>query len=130
MIFKVMTQLGQSHQDEIEYAVVHGEDGELAILDHHIPIILHVYHGYLKFVQKKESLFLVVEQAVIEFKDNELSIMALEAQIGKTLEKAQEAFDQMKNEKMQRVKKENVDFSKLERELKENIKKSKAGHVS
>jgi len=130
MIFKVLTQLGKTNQDEIEYAVIHGEDGELAILDHHVPIILHVFNGYIKLVKEKEEVFLVVEQAVIEFKDNILSIMALEAQLGKTLKNAQDAFQKMKNEKMQLVKKENVDFSKLERELKENIKKSKAGHVS
>ena len=96
MIFKVLTQLGETHQDEIEYAVVKNEDGEIAILKDHIPIILHVQQGYLKFIKAKEEIFMVVEQAVVEFKKNELIILALEAQIGKTLEKAQEAFEKNK----------------------------------
>lgn len=129
MIFKVLTQLGETHQDEIEYAVIKSEDGEMAIMKDHIPILLHVFHGHLKFVQKKEEIFMVVEQAVIEFKNNELTILALEAQIGKTLEKAQHAFEKMKKDKLELTKQENVDFSKLEKELKENIKKSRAGHV-
>jgi len=128
MIFKVLTQLGQTHQDEIQYAVIKSEDGEMAIMNNHIPIILHVLKGHIKFVQEKEEIFLVVEQAVIEFKQNELTILALEAQIGKTLEKAKAAFEKKVKEKLELTKQENVDFSKLERELKENIKKSKAGH--
>ncbi len=129
MIFKVLTQLGETHQDEIEYAVIKSEDGEIAILKDHIPIILHAVDGYIKFVQKKQEIFMVVEQAVIEFKKNELTILALEAQIGKTLEKAQQAFEKMKKEKLELTKQENVDFSKLEKDLKENIRKSKAGQV-
>ncbi len=130
MIFKVLTQLGETHQDEIEYAVIKNQDGEMAILKDHVPILLHIYDGHIKFVLKKEEIFMVVEQAVVEFSNNELTVLALEAQIGKTLEKAEEAFAKMKKEKLEITKQENVDFSKLEKELKENIKKSRAGHVS
>lgn len=129
MRFKVLTQQGKSYQDEIEYVIVKNQEGELAILKDHIPIILHVLDGYLKFVQDKNETFLVVEQAVVEFKDNLLTVLALEAQIGQTLEKAREAFDNMKKEKLELTKKEKIDFSKQERELKENIMKSKAGQL-
>ena len=129
MKFKVLTQQGKTYQDEIEYVVVKNQEGELAILEDHIPIILHVLDGYLKFVQEKNESFLVVEQAVVEFKDNLLTVLALEAQIGKTLKNATDAFDKMKKEKLELTKKENIDFSKQERELKENIMKSKAGQL-
>lgn len=129
MIFNVLTQQGTSYTDEISYVVIRNEDGELAILDNHIPIILQIKTGYLKFVREKDESYLVVEQGVIEFKDNELNILALEAQMGATLEKARHAFDTMKKEKLQMTKKENIDFSKQERELKENITKSKAGQI-
>lgn len=129
MKFKVLTQQGQTYQDEIEYVVVKNQEGELAILEDHIPIILHVLEGYLKFVQDKNESFLVVEQAVVEFKKNLLTVLALEAQIGKTLENARDAFDKMKKEKLEITKRENIDFSKQERELKENITKSKAGQL-
>ncbi len=129
MIFNVHTQQGTSYTDEISYVLIHNEDGELAILDNHIPIILQIKIGFLKFVRDKNESFLVVEQGVIEFKDNVLTILALEAQMGATLEKARHAFDLMKKEKLQLTKKENIDFSKQERELKENITKSKAGQI-
>ncbi len=129
MKFTVLTQQGKTYSDEIEYVVVKNVEGELAILNNHIPIILHVLDGYLKFVADKSETFLVVEQAVVEFKDNLLTVLALEAQIGQTLEKAKDAFNKMKKEKLELTKKENIDFSKQEKELKENIMKSKAGQL-
>lgn len=129
MIFKVLTQEGKSFTDDVAYAVVKNQDGELAILEDHIPIILHINEGYIKFVKEKQQIFVVLEQAVLEFNHNELTVLALEAQLGPTLERAQHAFDQMKKEKLEATKKENVDFSKLEKELRENIKKGKASQL-
>jgi F-type H+-transporting ATPase subunit epsilon len=129
MKFKVLTQVGKTYTDDVDYVILRNEDGEMGILNNHIPIIVQMREGYIKFVQGKNESFLVVEQGVIEFKDNELTILALEAQMGQTLEKAKAAFNLMKKEKMDFAKKENVDFSKQERELRENIMKSKAGQV-
>jgi len=129
MIFKVLTQQGKTYSDEIEYVIIKSEDGEVGILSDHIPIIVKIKKGYIKLVKDKNESFLVVEQGVVEFKDNILTILVLEAQIGATLEKAQAAFDNMKKEKMELTKKENVDFFNLEKDLKENITKSKAGQI-
>lgn len=130
MIFKVLTQQGKSYSDEIDFVVIRNEDGEIGILNDHIPIILQIREGFLKLVREKNETYLVVEQGVIEFKNNELSILALEAQMGPTLDKARQAFDKMKKEKTELTKKENIDFSKQEKELRENIMKSKAGSLS
>jgi|GEM_PF-132224 F-type H+-transporting ATPase subunit epsilon len=130
MIFKVLTQQGKSYSDEIDFAIIKNEDGELGILNDHTPIILQIREGYLKLVREKAENYLVVEQGVIEFKDNVLSILALEAQMGATLDKARHAFDNMKKEKLEMTKRENIDFFKTEKDLKENIMKSKAGSLS
>ncbi len=129
MIFRVLTQEGKTFTDDVEYAVVKNQDGELAILKDHIPIILHIYDGYIKFVKAKQEIFVVVEQAVLEFNDNTLTVLALEAQVGPTLDRAKHAFARMKKEKLEATKKENVDFSKQEHELRENIKKGKASEL-
>ncbi len=130
MIFKVLTQQGKSYSDEIDFVIIKNEDGELGILNDHIPIILQIREGYLKLVREKTENYLVVEQGVVEFKDNVLSILALEAQMGATLDKAKHAFDNMKKDKLEMTKRENIDFFKTEKELKENIMKSKAGSLS
>lgn len=129
MIFKVLTQEGKSFSDEVEYAVIKNQDGELAILEDHIPIILHINEGHIKFVKGKEQIFVVLEQAVLEFSHNNLTVLALEAQVGPTFERAKQAFLNMKKEKLEATKKENIDFSKLEKELRENIKKGKASEL-
>lgn len=129
MKFSVLTQTGKTYKDEIEYAVIHYNQGEMAILKDHVPIIVQMESGYLKFVGKSSETFLFVEQAVVEFSSNLLTILALEAQIGNTKEKALHAFNDMKKQKLETTKKENIDFSKQERELKENIMKSKAGNL-
>jgi F-type H+-transporting ATPase subunit epsilon len=129
MIFKVLTQQGKTYTDEIEYVIIKSEDGEVGILSDHIPIIVKIQNGYLKLVKDKNESFLVVEQGVVEFNENVLTVLVLEAQIGATLEKAQAAFDNMKKEKMELTKKESVDFFKLEKDLKDNITKSKAGQI-
>lgn len=129
MIFKVLTQQGKTLSDEIDFAVVKSQDGEIGILDNHVPIVVSVRHGHVKLERGTAVTYLVIEQAIVEFRDNVLSILALEAQIGQSLEQAKNAFDAMKKEKLEMTKKENVDFSKLEKELKENIMKSKAGQL-
>lgn len=129
MKFKVLTQQGKTLSDDIDFAVVKSQDGEVGILDNHIPIVISVKQGHIKLERGQDVTYLVVEQAIVEFRDHELSILALEAQIGKTLEQAKKAFDHMKQEKLELTKKETVDFFKLEKELKENIMKSKAGQI-
>ncbi|MDI6453484.1 ATP synthase F1 subunit epsilon [Peloplasma aerotolerans] len=129
MIFKVLTQQGKTYSDEIEFVIIKNEDGEIGILENHVPIIIQIKEGHLRFTHGKNESYLVVEQGIIEFKNNELTILALEAQMGATLEKARHAFDLMKKEKLELTKKENIDFSKQERDLKENITKSKAGQL-
>lgn len=129
MMFHVLTQEGKTYQDQCDYVVIKNKDGELAVLEDHIPIIVYVLNGYVRFVSQNTESFLILEQAVCEFKENKLTVLALEAQIGATYEKAKSAFDKAKNEKLQMTKKENVDFSKQERELKENITKSRAGQL-
>lgn len=129
MMFKVLTQQGKTISDDIDFAIIKSQDGEVGILDNHIPIVISVKHGHVKLEKEKQITYVVLEQALVEFRDNVLSILALEAQIGQTLEQARNAFDKMKKEKLELTKKENVDFFQLEKELKENIKKSKAGQL-
>ncbi len=127
MIYRILTKEGLLDSKEITYVVIKNNDGEMAILEDHIPIIVHVDQGMMKLVSTERTWFLVLEGAVIEFKDNRLSVLALEAKAGPTLEAANQIFESAKHKRLEKTKRENVDFSDLERELKENIKKSKAG---
>jgi len=129
MKFSVLTAEGKSFNDDIDYIVIHNEDGEMAILKDHIPIIVQIKSGYLKCVTNSHLKFAIIEQGILEFKDNECSILALDAEMGDTLGSTRTSFEKMKKDKLELAKKENIDLSKQERELKENIQKSKAGQL-
>lgn len=129
MKFDVITPYGSLYQDEIEYAVIYNDDGQTGILENHMPIVIHINLGYIKLVKKNRNVFIYVEHAIVEYKMQKLSILAIEAQMGKTLEKARETFLDEKAKRKQLTKKENIDYSRQERELRENISKSKAGSV-
>lgn len=129
MKFSVLTAEGKSFSDDIDYIVIHNEDGEMAILKDHIPIIVQIKSGYLKCVTSSHLKFAIIEQGILEFKDNECAILALDAEMGDTLDSTRTSFEKMKKDKLELAKKENIDLSKQERELKENIQKSKAGQL-
>ena len=129
MKFTVLTAEGKSFKDEIDYLVIHNEDGEMAILKDHVPIIVQIKSGYLKSVTDNHLKFIIIEQGILEFKDNHLSVLALDAAMGSTLDETRKSFEAMKKNKLEMTKKENIDLSKQERELKENIQKSKAGQL-
>ncbi|MBN2268880.1 MAG: hypothetical protein V3569_02110 [Acholeplasmataceae bacterium] len=129
MKLSIFTAEGKSFNDEIDYMVIHNEDGEVAILKDHIPIIIQIQSGYLKCVMGNHLKYAIIEQGILEFKDNNLSVLALDAEVGDTLENTKVSFEKMKKDKLEMTKKENIDLSKQERELKENIQKSKAGQL-
>lgn len=129
MRFSLLTESGQSYNQEVEYIVLRNQDGELAILKDHVPIIIPIHQGHVKLVNGNQLSFGVVEAGILEFKDNRASILALEGLMGETLEEVRIAFQKLKKDKLEMTKRENIDFSKQERELKENIQKSKAGQL-
>ena len=79
---------GVSYSDETDFILIKGNDGELAILKNHIPIVLHIEEGFLELRLKKNKQYDYLKQALIEFKNNQLEVLSFEAQIGKSQEEA------------------------------------------
>lgn len=127
MKFDVLTPYGSIYKDEADYAVIYNDDGQTAILKNHMPIVINIVTGYVKLINQDIQIFIYLENAIIEFKQNNLKILAMEAQMGLTLEKAYQTFLDEKHRKEQLTKKENIDYTQQEHELRENIAKSRAG---
>ena len=53
MTFNVLSLHGVSYSDETDFNLIKGNDGELAILKNHIPIVLHIEEGFLELRLKK-----------------------------------------------------------------------------
>lgn len=130
MKFKLYDYKGIKYQDDLQSVVVINQDGETAILDNHTPIILTVSPtGFLRLTQNNNVLYVALEQAVIKVLNNEVYVLASFAEISKTMEDAKKCYEKAKEERLNETKKEAVELSNLEKELRENIKKIKAGDL-
>lgn len=123
------THQGILYNEEVDYIVVHNSDGEFAILKEHIPVIAVIDEGYVKLVRAQDQYFVAVMNGILEFHNNEASVLAQEAHIGKDKESAKAHLDEFRKERLEQNRKEQVDFTQKEKELRGHLRNSKAGQL-
>lgn len=112
------------------YLLFKNEDGEVGILKDHVPIILLGKNGFLKIkYESKIEEYVSYKNGIFKFYKNEAILLASIATKANSIIKSDNLLNEMLLEKKKNNQKEQIDFSKLERELLENIKKGKAGSV-
>ena len=62
-------------KDDVKEVVVPAYEGEMGILKDHIPIISFLKPGIIKVLRKSEEESYFVEDGILEFKENNLSIL-------------------------------------------------------
>ena len=126
----VSTHQGVLYNEEVDYVVVHSDtDGEYAVLKDHVPVVSVMDTGYVKLVKDKDEFYVVIQSGIFEFNDNEAVVLVQEAIIGRTLEAAKENLSNIRKERLERNRQESTDFTQMEKELRENIKKTGAGQL-
>ena len=125
----VSTHQGVLYDAEVDYVVVHNSDGEFAILKEHIPVIAVLDVGYIKLVQNSEEHYVAITNGILEFHDNVASVLAQEAHMGKSKEEAKTQLEEYRKELLNQNRKEQVDFTQKEKELREHLRNSKAGQL-
>ncbi len=126
----ISTHKGVLYDDEIEYFVIKNEEGEFAILKDHTPVISVISSGYVKINRDKDTdYYYVLINALLEFSNNNATILAQEAINGETLEKARASLERVRTERIEQIKQSSVDYTKLEQDLRKNIRASKAGRI-
>ena len=129
MRFTIASPKGLISDREIDYVVSCGKDGQLGILENHLPVVVPISDGYIKTVTNGVEEFYAVSGAILEFKNNIVNVIAQEALYGKTKD---EAFVNLEAERTFR-KSENqrklMDFAQLEKELALNLKEIKASKL-
>lgn len=130
MTFDVLSLHGNHYQDTFDLVLIHSEQGEMVILKDHIPIMLHIKEGHLELRQQQTKQFIYLNQATIEFHDNHLTVVSYEAEIGNSVDEAKEVSLKRVKDRTEEAKSENIDFSKLEKDLFDYLKKTKAGKLS
>ena len=104
-------------------------DGEFAIMHDHVPVIAVMDSGYVKLVKDKEELYVVVVSGVLDYHDNQATVLVQEAHIGRDAAKAMQNLVEIRKERLEKNRKEGVDFTQKEKELRENLRKTNAGSL-
>ncbi|MDE5715672.1 MAG: F0F1 ATP synthase subunit epsilon [Anaeroplasmataceae bacterium] len=125
----VSTHQGRLYDEVVDYVVVHNTDGEFAIMNNHVPVVAVMDEGYVKLVRNQEEYFVAIVNGILEFHDNVVSVLAQEAHIGTDKSSAKVHLEEFRNERLNQNRKEQVDFTQKERELREHLKNSKAGQL-
>ena len=129
MNIDIKSVFGDHIVKEVDYVVIKYQDGEIAILKDHIPILLSIEEGYIRLQQEDDVWICYILQGFLEFSNNSLTLAAYDISVAKTLEEAKEELLEDKRIREQQAKEENVDFSKLERDLYNHLKEAKAGKL-
>ena len=126
----ISTHKGIQYDDEIEYFVIKNDEGEFAILKDHTPVISVISSGYIKIVREKDvEYYYVLINGLLEFSNNNAQVLAQEAINGETYESARKELERIRTERIEVIKRSNMDYTKLEHDLRKNIKASKAGRL-
>ena len=125
----VSTHQGVVLNEETEYILVHNSDGEFGILTNHIPVVTIIDNGFIKTTNKNATKYVSLCGAIFEFHNNEAVILAQEATYADSLDKAKENLINNRNKRIEANKKDNVDFTKTENELRNHMKTAKAGKL-
>lgn len=106
------------------------KNGEVVIMDRHIPIVLSALEATLVLTLKNnETKYICLERGIIEFKQNTAKVLASLAVVRDSEKEAQTAFLEAKNTALNNAKKENNEFTILEKKLKDQIHLTKAGSL-
>jgi len=125
----VSTHQGTLYNEEIDYFTVHKNDGDFGVMKDHIPVIAVMDEGYVKIVRGNDEYYIVVINGILDYHDNLATILVQEAHIGRDAESAKKHLLEVRRLRLEKNRKESVDLTQKEKELRENISKSKAGNL-
>ena len=129
MRITISTHQGKLYDEEIDYIVCKNEDGEFAILKNHAPIIATLQIGTIKMVLGDQSLYVAINNGMLEFKDNHANVIAQGAFVGREVESARVHLNEFIEERLEKNRKATVEMTQKERDLYNNIKKTGAGNL-
>ena len=125
----VSTHQGVVLNEEVDYILVHNEDGEFGILKNHVPVVAVINDGFVKVTSKDKTSYVCLCGAMFEFHENSAVVLAQEASVASELKDAKDGLNSQREKRIEANRKDNVDFTKKENELREHLKNAKAGEL-
>lgn len=125
----VSTHQGKLYDEMCDHVTIKSQNGEFAILKDHIPVCTVVNEGYVKLIKGNDEYFLSLINGLVEFNNNVCNVVAQEAHIGESSESAMQHLESIRNARMEQNKKINADYTKSEKDIRDNLKNVKAGSL-
>lgn len=129
MKLSIVTPKGLNFEGEVDYLVIEGDNGQLAILQNHIPIVVPIRSGFVKRVKDNNEVFHIVSGGLLEYSNNIATVIAQETVEGKSMEDAKEKLEILRKTQKEANRKQAMDFSEMERELALNLKEIQASKL-
>lgn len=129
MKLSIVNPRGVVYEGETEYIVVDGNNGQLAILENHIPIVVPIKEGFIKRVNGSEEYHYTIVSGLLEQSDNVITVIAQEIGEGNTLEDAKNALQKIRDIQKEKNYQTTMDYAKIERDLAKNIQEIKASKL-
>jgi F-type H+-transporting ATPase subunit epsilon len=130
MDISIVTPDGELYKETVNSIIVSSaNNGDYEILPNHVPIVSTVDTGYIKLSQDNLTYFVVVINGIVEQHDNQIRVIAQDAYIGKSKEKAMENLEQIRKDRIKENRERNIELTKAEKELQKQIKQTGAGSL-
>lgn len=126
---QITTPRGKIINEECKFVLVRGSDGERGYLPNHTPVMMNIENGYVRLDGMIDTTFVAINSAVMDLKNNKMTIIGELASTGSTKEEAILNLDKLIQEIKEENKRKMVDFVNLEKELAKTIKEMKAGSL-
>lgn len=129
MKLSIVTPNGLIYEGEVDVITVQGDEGQLAILTNHVPIVVPIRNGFVKRTIGNEEVYHIISGGLLEFSNNIATVIAQETVEGKTYEDAKKALEELRKSIKEKNRKQVMDFTEMERELALNLKEIKASKL-
>lgn len=129
MKLSIVTPNGLVYEGEVDVITVQGDEGQLAILTNHVPIVVPIRNGFVKRTTGNEEVYHIISGGLLEFSNNIATVIAQETVEGKTYEDAKKALEELRKSIKEKNRKQVMDFTEMERELALNLKEIKASKI-
>ncbi|MFW5888843.1 MAG: ATP synthase F1 subunit epsilon [Bacillota bacterium] len=130
MDISIVTPDGELYKETVNSIIVSSSNnGDYEILANHLPIVSTVDTGYIKLVHDKLVYFVVVINGIVENHNNKIRVIAQDAYIGESKEKAMTNLKQIRKDRIKENRERNIELAKATKELQKQIKQTGAGNL-
>lgn len=123
IIVEIVTPNDKKITCETDFVVCKTDEGEIGFLINHTPLIGKISDGFIRYDDK----VVVIKNGIIDFKNNLLSCICQDAEIGKDLNDAINNLKIKQDKYLKEAKRKLVDFTEAEKNLAKSIKEASLG---